>query len=117
MVNITKYALPHTRVYIEVRREQEEACISMKNVSAAELDFDTEEITNRFVRGDASRNTEGSGLGLAIARSFAELQYGKLQVLTDADLFKVEIRFPLMKNATGGGAQQAQEMDILCSKA
>ena len=67
--------------------------ISMKNISASELDFSPAEITERFVRGDASRNTEGSGLGLAIAKSFTELQGGRLEVMTDADLFTVEITF------------------------
>lgn len=94
IVNITKYAMPHTRVYIEVKDEGSEVSISMKNVSSAELDFDADEITDRFVRGDASRNTEGSGLGLAIAKSFTELQYGTLKVTTEADLFKVNIRLP-----------------------
>ena len=65
----------------------------MKNISATELNFNPNEITERFVRGDASRNTEGSGLGLAIAKSFTELQGGRLEILTDADLFTVEITF------------------------
>lgn len=94
IVNISKYALPHTRVYISVSKCESDICITMKNISAAELNFNTEEITDRFVRGDSSRNTEGSGLGLAIAKSFTELQHGKLKILTDADLFKVEITFP-----------------------
>ena len=85
--------MPHTRVYIEITREDKEAVIRMKNVSAAELDFNTDEITERFVRGDTSRNTEGSGLGLAIAKSFVELQKGKFKIETEADLFKVEVRF------------------------
>ena len=93
LVNIVKYAMPHTRVYIEIAREGEEAVIRMKNVSALELNFNTEEITERFVRGDASRNTEGSGLGLAIVKSFVELQKGKFKIETEADLFKVEVRF------------------------
>ena len=93
IVNITKYALPHTRVFIDVEETEKVAVVRMKNVSAAELTFDTEEITDRFVRGDASRNTEGSGLGLAIARSFTELMGGTLHVSTEADLFRVEIRF------------------------
>lgn len=93
LVNIIKYAMPHTRVYIEITREDKEAVIRMKNVSAAELDFNTDEITERFVRGDTSRNTEGSGLGLAIAKSFVELQKGKFKIETEADLFKVEVRF------------------------
>ena len=93
LVNIVKYAMPHTRVYIEIVREGEEVVVRMKNVSAAELDFNTEEITERFVRGDASRNTEGSGLGLAIVKSFVELQKGKFKIETEADLFKVEVRF------------------------
>ncbi len=93
LVNIVKYAMPHTRVYIEIAKEEGEAVVRMKNVSAAELDFNTEEITERFVRGDASRNTEGSGLGLAIVKSFVELQKGKFRIETEADLFKVEVRF------------------------
>lgn len=93
LVNITKYALPHTRVYITMEDTENHVKISMKNISATELDFNPNEITERFVRGDASRNTEGSGLGLAIAKSFTELQGGRLEVFTDADLFTVEITF------------------------
>lgn len=102
IVNITKYAMPHTRVYVELTETENQVMIFMKNVSAAELNFNTEEITDRFVRGDSSRNTEGSGLGLAIAKSFTELQYGTLKVSTEADLFKVEICFP-KRSAAGGG--------------
>ena len=94
MVNITKYALPHTRVYVTVESLATEVRVMMKNVSAAELNFNTDEITDRFVRGDSSRNTEGSGLGLAIAKSFTELQKGTMKIETEADLFKVEITFP-----------------------
>ena len=94
IVNITKYAMPHTRVYIEMTEQENDVHISMKNISAAELNFDTEEITDRFVRGDTSRNTEGSGLGLAIAKSFIELQHGTLKITTEADLFKADITLP-----------------------
>ena len=94
IANITKYAMPHTRVYIEMEERENEVHISMKNISASELNFDTEEITDRFVRGDASRNTEGSGLGLAIAKSFVELQHGSLKISTEADLFRADIVLP-----------------------
>ena len=94
IVNITKYGMPHTRVYIDLIEQENGVTVTMKNVSAAELNFNPDEITARCVRGDSSRNTEGSGLGLAIAQSFTELQYGTLKVSTDADLFKVEIDFP-----------------------
>lgn len=93
LVNITKYAMPHTRVYITMEDTENHVKITMKNISATELTFNPSEITERFVRGDASRNTEGSGLGLAIAKSFTELQGGRLEVFTDADLFTVEITF------------------------
>ena len=102
ILNITKYAMPHTRVYISMTVTEKNVVISMKNVSAAEMDFDVEEITDRFVRGDASRNTEGSGLGLAIAKSFTELQDGKMTIYTEADLFKVEIVFPRKASPAGG---------------
>ena len=97
IVNISKYALPNTRVFIEVKEEQDNVSVRMKNVSAAELNFNADEITDRFVRGDVSRNTEGSGLGLSIAKSFTELMHGTLKISTEADLFRVEIVFPRVR--------------------
>lgn len=97
IVNITKYAMPHTRVYIEMTEQENAVHISMKNVSASELNFNADEITDRFVRGDSSRNTEGSGLGLAIAKSFVELQHGTLKISTEADLFKADITLPKLE--------------------
>ncbi len=88
MGNIAKYALPGTRVYINGFRIDDTVIITMKNISAQEITVDTAELTERFVRGDASRNTEGSGLGLAIAKSFMELQGGELSLEVDGDLFK-----------------------------
>ncbi len=94
VVNITKYALPGTRAYIDMQASEREVSIIMKNVSAIEMDFNTDEITDRFVRGDASRNAEGSGLGLAIVKSFTELQKGTLKITTEADLFKICVTLP-----------------------
>lgn len=93
LVNIVKYALPHTRVYVEILREEDTAVIRMKNISEQELKVQGEELTERFVRGDSSRNTEGAGLGLAIVKSFVELQGGKFSIDIDGDLFKAEVRF------------------------
>lgn len=89
MANIAKYALPGTRVYINGFRIDDTVIITMKNISAQEITVDISELTERFVRGDSSRNTEGSGLGLAIAKSFVELQGGELTLEVDGDLFKV----------------------------
>lgn len=94
-VNIQKYAMPRSRVYIDVRKADGCAEIVIRNMSAAELNVRPEELTERFVRGDASRNTEGSGLGLAIAKSFTEAQGGTFSVDVDGDLFKVVIRWKL----------------------
>ena len=80
IVNVTKYAMPHTRVFVDIFREENEIVVQMKNVSKDELTFNPQEITERFVRGDESRNSEGSGLGLAIVRSFTELQGGHFHV-------------------------------------
>lgn len=95
LTNIMKYAMPHTRAYIDMKKEKGFVVITLKNVSAVELTFNPEEITERFARGDQSRNTEGSGLGMAIAKSFVELQNGRLSVETEADLFRVIIRWPI----------------------
>lgn len=93
IVNITKYAMPASRVYIEVIDFGEYVELSFKNISSEEIDFDPNEIVERFVRGDKSRNTQGSGLGLAIAKSFTELHGGIFLVRVDGDLFKVSLKF------------------------
>ena len=93
-VNVIKYAMPNTRVYVSAETSGESGIhIEMKNMSAQEININPQDLTERFVRGDASRNTEGSGLGLAIAKSFTELQGGKFLVETDGDLFKVIIEW------------------------
>ena len=87
--NIAKYAMPGTRVYVNGFLVENQVVITLKNITAEEIAVRPEELTDRFVRGDASRNTEGSGLGLAIAKSFTQLQGGELAVEVDGDLFKV----------------------------
>lgn len=95
--NIIKYAMPHTRVYVQVQKEDDRVNIQLKNMSASELNIPPRELTERFVRGDSSRNTEGNGLGLAIAKGFTELQKGKMQVEIDGDLFKVTLEWSAAK--------------------
>ena len=92
--NAVKYATPGTRVYVELAREEDQVLLSIKNVSKEELHLSPEELLERFVRGDASRNREGSGLGLNIAKSLMEVQGGSLQLTLDGDLFKVTLTFP-----------------------
>lgn len=94
--NILKYGMPGSRAYIMVECDEAIARVTLKNVSAKELAFDTEEITERFVRGDVARATEGSGLGLAIAKSFAEAQGGCLHICVDGDLFKAIVEFRIL---------------------
>lgn len=93
MGNILKYALPGTRVYLELTEGESGPAVIFRNTSRSELKLSAEELTERFVRGDASRSSEGSGLGLSIARSLAELQGGSLAVTVDGDLFKVTLGF------------------------
>ena len=92
--NAVKYALPGTRLYIDLTTLEGKVLLSVKNISREELNIGAEELLERFVRGDDSRNTEGSGLGLNIAKSLMELQKGELQLLVDGDLFKVTLIFP-----------------------
>ncbi len=93
--NISKYAQPNTRVYIDAKRNGKMAEISFRNISKDPLNISGDELMERFVRGDSSRNTEGSGLGLSIAKSLTEVQKGKLDIQIDGDLFKVHLTFPL----------------------
>ena len=91
--NLVKYAMPNRKAYVDVISSGTVTQIEVKNMSKEELDFDTSELTERFVRGDKSRNSEGSGLGLAIVKSLVELQGGRFEIVTDGDLFKAIIRF------------------------
>lgn len=93
MNNINKYAQPGTRVYIDIIPKDSGAIITFKNVSATPLNISSDELKERFVRGDSSRNTEGSGLGLSIAESLIKLMNGTMELTVDGDLFKVTLEF------------------------
>ena len=94
--NISKYAMEGTRVYTDILQKDNTISIELKNVSKQKLNISVDELMQRFVRGEASRNTEGSGLGLSIARSLTELQGGQFNIYLDGDLFKVTIEFEKM---------------------
>ena len=94
--NACKYAMPGTRLYLDLMAMEGKAILAIKNISKEELNMDAETLMERFVRGDASRNTEGNGLGLNIAQSLTQLQKGEMELLVDGDLFKVTLSFPLM---------------------
>ncbi|MCD3296167.1 HAMP domain-containing sensor histidine kinase, partial [Clostridium botulinum] len=95
--NILKYSQKNTRVYIDLQEKDNKAIITMKNIASYEMNFEPDEIFERFKRGDESRTTEGSGLGLAIANSIAELQGGKLDINVDGDLFKSIVELKVIK--------------------
>ena len=99
--NALKYSLAGTRVYLEAGEKNGQIFAEIKNISAYEMDFSPEEITERFVRGDKSRTTEGHGLGLAIASSFVHNMGGTMQISIDGDLFKVLLMFPIVSIAPG----------------
>ena len=94
--NACKYALPGTRLYISMERSGGQMTVQMKNVSRAPLNIPADELMERFVRGDSSRNSEGSGLGLSIAQSLTELMGGGFHLEIDGDLFKAQFSFPLI---------------------
>lgn len=94
--NACKYSLPNTRVYVTLSQEGGYIKITFKNISKEALNIPSEELMERFVRGDSSRNTEGSGLGLSIAQSLTELMKGNMKLEIDGDLFKVTLLFPAM---------------------
>ena len=94
LTNAVKYALPGTRLYIDLVRIEDNVLLSLKNISKEALTLHADDLMERFVRGDTSRNSDGSGLGLNIAKSLMEVQNGQMQLLLDGDLFKVTLIFP-----------------------
>lgn len=99
MNNICKYAQPLTRAYVNIETQGDTGKIIFRNISKYALNIGSEELMERFVRGDSSRNTEGSGLGLSIAKSLTELMHGTFELVVDGDLFKVIISFPVFSDA------------------
>ena len=97
MNNICKYAQHGTRVYLDLTADELRATVTLRNISSARLNISGDELLERFVRGDASRNTEGSGLGLSIAQSLTQLQKGDMKISVDGDLFKVTLSFNRIK--------------------
>lgn len=93
--NAFKYAMEHSRVYVDIIRDQDQVLFTIKNISDHPLNITGSELTERFVRGDVSRTTEGSGLGLSIAQSLTRLQNGSFDIIIDGDLFKACVRFPV----------------------
>lgn len=95
--NAAKYAMPGTRVYADLKLEEDTVDLSLKNVSEHQLNISADELTERFIRGDLSRSSEGSGLGLSIAQGLTTMQGGTFNLYLDGDLFRVNIRFPRVK--------------------
>jgi signal transduction histidine kinase len=93
--NALKYSMAGTRIYVTLDNDDTSTHISVKNISAEEMNFTPEEITERFTRGDRSRTTEGNGLGLSIAKSFTEACGGQFEVVIDGDMFTANVILPL----------------------
>ena len=92
MINVRKYALAYTRVYVTLEEnEQGQAELAIKNIAKYEIGGNVDELFERFKRADKSRHTEGSGLGLAIAQSIVDMHDGKMNITVDGDLFKVTV--------------------------
>ena len=94
--NCSKYAMEGTRVYLDLSRGHGQVTLSVKNISREPLNVPPEQLMERFVRGDSSRNSEGSGLGLSIARSLTALMDGTFDIEIDGDLFKATLSFPII---------------------
>lgn len=111
--NVVKYAMEGTRVYAEVTNADKKITFSLKNISAQPLNISPDELTERFIRGDVSRNTEGSGLGLSIAKSLTELQGGEFKLYLDGDLFKVMITFAAKAKGTQNKSEPGKTKDSI----
>ena len=98
--NVIKYAMPNSRVYVEISRRGNFSFMEMKNISQNEIEVNAENLAERFIRGDSSRTTEGSGLGLSIAKSLVLLQGGRFTIKVDGDMFKVIVEMPLWEENT-----------------
>lgn len=109
--NICKYAFPGTRVYLSVRTIGDSVVTVFKNISKAKLNISSDELMERFVRGDSSRNTEGSGLGLSIVRSLTSLQHGEFNVSIDGDMYTATVTFGLLTQYNGDNFEPEKKIE------
>lgn len=107
--NICKYALEGTRVYLEMLVKDGRVIASVKNISDRPMNLKGDELSERFIRGDASRTTEGSGLGLYIAKNLTKAQHGEFQIQLDGDLFKIILDFPEYHKPEEPATEQLKE--------
>lgn len=108
--NVAKYAMPRTRVYVELTVVGHMVRFHIKNISEQPLNIQAGELTERFIRGDVARSTEGSGLGLSIAKTLTELQKGSFDIYLDGDLFKITIIFPEAAKEEIAGENQEKNL-------
>lgn len=104
--NVAKYAMPGTRVYVDMTVVGHMVRLNIKNISEQPLNIEASQLTERFIRGDVSRSTEGSGLGLSIAKNLTQLQKGSFEIYLDGDLFRVTVIFPLAPE----GSRESEEV-------
>ena len=109
--NAAKYAMPGSRIYVDGMCAAGKVVVTIKNISESPLNFDAEELMERFVRGDVSRNTEGSGLGLEIARNLTVMMQGKFDIYLDGDLFKVILTFDQVQKEPEPASEETDQVN------
>lgn len=92
--NAKKYSAPGSRIYSRLYSGTDCEYFEIKNISKEQLNISAQELTERFVRGDKSRNEDGNGLGLSIATELCRLNGGELILSIDGDLFKATVKIP-----------------------
>ena len=93
--NALKYAAKGTRVFVKTYIVNVGAvCLEMTNTAGYPMDFEKEEILEKFARGDKARSTEGNGLGLAIVSSYSKALGGEFDIEIDCDQFKAYVILP-----------------------
>ena len=116
IINALQYSLENSRVYIQLDKQDNHAVAWIKNTSRQELNFDPDEIVERFVRADTSRTSEGSGLGLSIVQSFTEACGGSFSIELNADLFIACVSFPLIAEAPLQAVTEPMEESKICEE-
>lgn len=97
--NALKYSAKGTRVFVRTyfadRATERRLCLEITNTAGYFMDFNAEDIVERFARGDKARSSEGNGLGLAIVSTYAGALGGAFDINIDCDQFKATLSFPV----------------------
>lgn len=95
--NAVKYGMEDKPIELRLSVSSKQVRLSVSNLCADPPQGDTEQLFDRFYRGDSSRTREtgGSGIGLSIAKTVTDAHKGRISCTVEGERVTFKVRLPL----------------------